>query len=181
MVLINYKVEIFMRQFSRQQQQTQMIHWSLWYFLLTTLVIWIIGGRYLTTLIPLQLPYSSKVGELIVYTYLLISYISHLALLSFLVWILIVFPFIYCIPKRMIVFPVSILSTTLLTFFIVLDSNVFQLYRFHLNPVLFNLLLGGEAQDVFGFNANEWLTGFSYGVAILLLQITRKQKNILKM
>jgi membrane-anchored protein YejM (alkaline phosphatase superfamily) len=159
-----------MKKLIRQEEQTQMIHWSLWYFFLTTCVIWTIGGRYLLTIFPLQLPYIKKISESVVYAFLFISYVSHLAFLSFLVWLFIVYPFIYCFPKRIIVFPVAIFSTTVLIFFIVIDSNLFQLYRFHLNSTLFNLLLGGGAQDVFGFSLSEWLMGVTCIVAILLLQ-----------
>ena len=160
-----------MKKLIRQQLQTQMIYWSVWYSFLTTIVIWIIGGRYLITIFPLQLPYIKKISESTVYVFVFISYFSHLALLSFLVWLFIVFPFIYCLPKRIIIFPVAIFSTTLLTFFIVIDSKLFQLYHFHLNSTLFNLLLGGEAQDIFGFTLIEWLIGVACICAILLLHV----------
>ena len=155
----------------REQQQTQLIYWSLWYFLLTTIVVWLIGMRYLTTIIPLQLPYLYGSGHALVYSFLFISYFSHMALLTYLVWLLMVFPVIYVIPKPIFVLPVAIFSATLLTFFIVLDSHVYQLYRFHLNSVLLHLVFGGEARDVFGLNVGEWTTGFMCILAILLVQM----------
>lgn len=151
----------------RRDHQTEFIHWSLWYFLFTTILLWLLGTRYLITILPLELPFEKTAATLMVYGFLMISYISHIALLAFLVWLFFVFPFVYCFPKRIIVFPIAVASATLLTFFMLVDSHIYQQYRFHLNQTIFTLLLGGEAQDVFGFNLSEWLTGLS-SISIIL-------------
>lgn len=45
-----------------------------------------------------------------------------------------------------------------------IDAKVFQLYRFHINSMVINLMTGGEAAQILSFSTNTW----GYAVACLL-------------
>ena len=62
----------------------------------------------------------------------------------------------------------SLAVATLLA--LLIDTQVYQLYRFHINAGVMNLLLGGAAQETFGFSASMYLQGAAIACAIVLAQ-----------
>jgi len=65
-------------------------------------------------------------------------------------------PALIAIPLRApawIVIPLGALCSTLTCIALLVDTQVYQLYRFHINAGVMNLLLGGAARETFEFSA----------------------------
>jgi len=58
--------------------------------------------------------------------------------------------------KRSIVIPAAIIYS-LLIFIIFINARVFELYRFHLNGMVLNLLTGGDAKQILSIPASSWI------------------------
>ena len=55
-------------------------------------------------------------------------------------------------------------------FTLLIDTQVYQLYRFHINAGVMNLLLGGAAQETFDFSGSMYFQAAAIAVAIMLAQ-----------
>lgn len=53
---------------------------------------------------------------------------------------------------------------------LLVDTQVYQLYRFHINAGVMNLLLGGAAQETFDFSGSMYLQAAAIALAIVLVQ-----------
>lgn len=53
---------------------------------------------------------------------------------------------------------------------LLIDTQVYQLYRFHINAGVMNLLLGGAAQETFGFSGSMYMQAAAIACAIVLAQ-----------
>lgn len=58
---------------------------------------------------------------------------------------------------------------------VLVDTKTFELYRFHLNSMVWNLMTGGEAGQILSFSTSVYLTGFAViaGVLIALMLLWR--------
>jgi uncharacterized protein len=55
-------------------------------------------------------------------------------------------------------------------FALLIDTQVYQLYRFHIDAGVINLLLGGAAQETFAFSGAMYFQAAAIAVAIILVQ-----------
>ena len=55
-------------------------------------------------------------------------------------------------------------------FALLIDTQVYQLYRFHIDAGVMNLLLGGAAHETFDFSGSMYLQAAAIAVAIILVQ-----------
>jgi uncharacterized protein len=53
---------------------------------------------------------------------------------------------------------------------LLIDTQVYQLYRFHLNAGVMSLLLGGAAQETFDFSASMYMQAAAIAFAIIVVQ-----------
>ena len=53
---------------------------------------------------------------------------------------------------------------------LLIDTQVYQLYRFHINAGVMNLLLGGAARETFDFSASMYLQATAIALAIIAVQ-----------
>lgn len=71
-------------------------------------------------------------------------------------------------PKPVVMF--GALCSALLLLFLLVDSQVYKLYRFHLNAGVLEILVGGAAAQTFVFSLEMWLQAIGILVAVLGLQ-----------
>jgi uncharacterized protein len=80
-------------------------------------------------------------------------------------------------PRRRIVLAVGSICASLIVLALLVDTQVYQLYRFHINAGVMNLLFGGAALETFVFSTEMYLEAlaivfavalFFTGVAVLL-------------
>ncbi len=76
--------------------------------------------------------------------------IAHSAVLAFLPALLLV-PLILAAPRRRIVIPLATGLAVIVTGVVLIDTAIYQQYRFHLNAEVLNLLSGGAAGEILVF------------------------------
>ncbi len=69
-----------------------------------------------------------------------------------------------------LVVPVGTALSTATLLALLIDTQVYQLYRFHINAGVMNLLLGGAAQETFDFSRSMYLQAAAIALAIVLVQ-----------
>lgn len=134
----------------------EFLRWCGWFFAGNALLFWVLGLRYWNSLIPwLESSYLYIHDKILLSVFLLISHLGQLGLLVFLPAILIV-PLILIVPRRCIIFPVAIFLVTCGAFFLISDSIVYGLYRFHLNGIILNLFVSAKNEQFFDFSNTEY-------------------------
>ncbi|MCP4875209.1 MAG: sulfatase-like hydrolase/transferase [Gammaproteobacteria bacterium] len=78
--------------------------------------------------------------------------------------------------KRQIVIPAAILYS-LLVFIIFVNARLFELYRFHINGMVLNLLASGEAVQILSIPASTWFIVLA-GLAVLFVGEYVLAKNL---
>ncbi len=102
--------------------------------------------------------------------YLVLQQLGHFQFLSFLITIPLLFLSLILPIRKLILFlSISLfISFTLLVF---IDYEVFKLYRFHLNGMVWNMLTGGAMDEIFVFDRSNVITIIAFISSILLLQL----------
>ncbi|MCW5588304.1 MAG: sulfatase-like hydrolase/transferase [Legionellales bacterium] len=139
----------------------------LWIWLFNTVLMWLIASHYLFNVLPLNLyflgPYLGPInifGKILVYFYLLITYCSYFALLAFLPSLLMMVISII-LPWRRLIFLLSSMLFSLALLLLYTDTYIFNLYRFHLNSMIFSMFISGSmGNDVLNFSSRENLMLF---------------------
>lgn len=125
-------------------------------FLVNTLIFIAIGSRYVIAMLPIELPYSHLGGYVLLWAFLAITHIGHFALLAFLMSFLVPLIALIINPShrllRIISWIMCIFSITLL----LIDSQLFYLYRFHLNATLIDMVFDRRVNHIFGLSFSEW-------------------------
>ncbi len=126
----------------------QLIRWWGWLLLCTVVLACIIAARYFAVA-----NIESSPSLLLFRSVMLIS---HFALLSSLLLspVLIV---IVLIPRAKVALPIGAGWVTLILCGLLIDTQVFHLYRFHINAGVLNLLFGGAALETFVFPPGMYL------------------------
>jgi membrane-anchored protein YejM (alkaline phosphatase superfamily) len=125
-----------------------LLRWAGWFFLANGGIALLIALRYLTVV---QFP----TGEYAV-LFGVLAFIGHFASLGFIGALLLFLP-ILLLPHRSLTFSLGIALASLFLLGITLDTFVFSQYRFHINGMVMNLLLGGAAEEIFTFSSFLWL------------------------
>ena len=111
---------------------SRLISWGHWFTLFNLIIVSLISLRYIK--------YAGLSDSWLGITYQFISLIGHFSFLCAVFFGLILFPLAFVIPSQRIYrVTVSLLSSILITF-LVLDTQLFKLYNFHLNPLIWQFL-----------------------------------------
>jgi len=70
-------------------------------------------------------------------------------------------------PRPRIAIPLGVLCATAAVAFVLVDTYVYQLYRFHINAGVLNLLFGGAARETFVFSAPMYAQAAATAASIL--------------
>ena len=95
--------------------------------------------------------------------------VGHSALLTFLPSLAIV-PLILTVPRHRLVLTLATGTAAALVFSALVDTVIFQQYRFHLNAEVVNLLFGGAAGEILVFSATMYAQAALALVALVGLQ-----------
>ena len=138
---------------------SRLITWGHWFSFFNILLAMLIATRYLGSI---SWP-STTLGV----TYLIISWIGHFSFLSFVTYLLTVFPLSFVLPREKPLRFISAIIATLAQVLLLIDTQVFQLFKFHLNGQVWQLLLD-QAQTEEG---SIWSIIFVAVPTIFLLQL----------
>lgn len=72
-----------------------------------------------------------------------------------------------CRAPSWIVVPLGVLSSVATLIVLLIDTQIYQLYRFHINAGVMDLLLGGAARETFAFPASMYAQAGGIAVAII--------------
>ncbi|PLX40479.1 MAG: hypothetical protein C0608_08910 [Deltaproteobacteria bacterium] len=73
-------------------------------------------------------------------------------------------------PSRSIVTTIAVVINIAICFTLLVDTEVFRLYRFHLNAMVWELLTGGAASETLPISSNTWLTIAAALLGLLLVE-----------
>ena len=126
----------------------QLVRWWGWLVVSTVVLACLIATRYFAAAdldnSPLLLLFRSAM------------LISHFTLLSALL-LLPLLVLILLLPRAKLAIPLSVGYATLVLCALLVDTQVFYLYRFHINAGVMNLLFGGAALETFVFPRDMYL------------------------
>lgn len=137
-----------MTQHSATVARRQLIRWWGWLILSTVVLACVVAIRYFTVA---DLDYS--VPLLFFRSAMLIS---HFALLSLLL-LLPILLLLLVLPKPKAVMPLAVFYVALILCALLIDTQVYHLYRFHINAGVMNLLFGGAAAETFVFPPDMYM------------------------
>lgn len=123
-----------------------------WFFLFNSFFLLLIASRYFQ--------YFAKVDSFLTAFYLSIATISHFVSLSMIIYAILYLPIIAIFPKDKFAWIWAAFTATLGNAFLLLDSSVYQLYRFHINGFVLDLIFGGGVSQILQFSFSQYLMGF---------------------
>lgn len=138
------------------------IRWAYWFLLFDAVLAMGIGTLYLKA--------SNLPADFLSRIFLVISFPSHFITLSFLALPLVALLAMIW-PNRRMVTIVAVLSGSAVLVFLLIDSGVYSLYRFHLNGMVWNLVMSGSANEVLSLSWVTWLTFYAIVALLLAVQI----------
>lgn len=136
------------------------IRWAGDFFLFNLLLCLLISLRYLKAI---EIPEG-----FFIHAFTFTAFVGHFSSLILLPYILAIICALF-LPKRVFVTSICVALYSFLILYIAIDTMVFPLYKFHINGMVINLLLGGAAGDIFQFSFKDWsVAGF---VAICIISV----------
>ncbi len=148
-----------------------------WYFLLNTVIFWVLGSRYLTSILSSPslfknfiADYSSWSGMVFVLFFTWVNYLSYMMLLAFIPAML-VFLVAWIKPSIRVVGFASVLLASFSVLVLLTDNIVFSMFKFHLSIVLLKLITTHHLQDVFDFSHEEFLIVLSGVSAVIAVEV----------
>lgn len=154
----------------KKSTKKTLLQYGCWLFVLHTLII-----------IPISFLYYQNIElrfDFLTYFYLTILTFSHFSFLLLILFFIFYFPFVFIIKnkKALQILSISILSISI--FILLMDVQIFKLYRFHINSFTLNLLFGGNGLEIFEFHSSIYLLGaFLFLLIVIVEYFTLKLYN----
>ncbi|MDG3088620.1 DUF3413 domain-containing protein [Vibrio hannami] len=118
---------------------SRLVSWGHWFTFFNIIATMLIGTRYIT-----QSPWpDTLLGQ----SYLALSWIGHFGFLVFALYLLILFPLTFIVLSRKLYRFIAVIFATIGLTVLLLDTEAYQQIHLHLNPVVWELLLEGEASS----------------------------------
>ena len=108
------------------------ITWAHWFTLFNIVAISLISLRYIA--------YSGLADSTLGIIYQFISLIGHFSFLAALVFGILLFPLAFFIQNSFLYRFISLLIATIAITFLIVDTQIYRLYGFHLNPLIWQFL-----------------------------------------
>ncbi|WP_375750694.1 DUF3413 domain-containing protein [Vibrio sp. HN007] len=122
------------------EKVSRLVSWGHWFTFFNIIATMLIGTRYIT-----QSPWPETfLGQ----TYLALSWIGHFGFLVFALYLLILFPLTFIVLSRKLYRLIAVTFATVGLTILLLDTEAYQQIHLHLNPVVWELLLEGEASAI---------------------------------
>lgn len=128
--------------------RAQLARWAGWYFLTNAGVLLLLSLRYFSAA---HLP-----DGLFSRAFSVLAATGHFASFA-LIGVCVALPLILLVPRKGVVFAFAQVFMALVLLTVIIDTFVFAQYRYHLNGMVLDLLLGGAALEIFTFSGVVWL------------------------
>lgn len=142
-----------------REKVSQMVSWGHWFALFNILLSLVIGSRYLFIA---DWP-TTLAGR--IYSY--VSIIGHFSFLVFATYLLILFPLTFIVGSQRLMRFLSVILATAGMTLLLIDSEVFTRFHFHLNPIVWQLVINPDENEM----ARDWQLMFISVPVILLLEL----------
>jgi membrane-anchored protein YejM (alkaline phosphatase superfamily) len=124
---------------------SRLISWGHWFTFFNIIIVSLIGLRYIA--------YSGMADSLIGVMYQFISLIGHFSFLCATVFMLILFPLAFLIPFPRLYRLIAICISTIAITFLIMDTQIFKIYNFHLNPLIWHFLQSpAQVEQIYTIN-----------------------------
>ncbi len=162
---------------NRQQPTLKLLRFIAVFFLINTVVFWLVGSPYLGSILHSETltknfiaDYSTTAGTTLILIYSVVNYLCYL---MFLAAIPAVFSAIMAIflPYKRFILPVTILVETIALIVLMLDLSIYLMFKFHLNITLINMLLSNDWQDMLDPSRRELIQLYLIGAGIPIFEI----------
>lgn len=134
----------------RIRPRRTLLQWLGWFWLFVATITVLIGLRYAAVA-----PVPAEAGAA---TFFAVLTLGHWYVLYFLLAAMVFFPLAILLPHRRLITYLAITVATLCLIALVVDVFVFNLFRFHLNGLVFSLLLSDAADEIFVFSPMVYAT-----------------------
>ncbi len=146
----------------RSEERYRLRRWLFLFLLINGVLLSVVALRFLQAV---QIP-EQGLAKLFLATSLL-GHFPFLALLLYPMIVLITF----VTPQRRIIMSLAVGLIVLLWLTLVVDTFIFNQFRFHMNGMVWNLLWGGAALEMLPFSWLMWLLAAGFVVALVVLQV----------
>ena len=121
------------------------VTWAHWFTFFNIIAISLISLRYIA--------YSGLADTGLGITYQFISLVGHFSFLAAVVFGILLFPLAFLISNNLIYRLISIVIATTGITFLIVDTQIFRLYEFHLNPLIWQFLQKPEqVEEIYSIN-----------------------------
>ena len=126
------------------------------------LLVIFLGGKYLK--------YTENLSGFITYFYIFSSLITHFFILNC-VPLLLSLLFLFFTKSKLLSKLIFSLLSILIILYLQIDILVFSQFRYHLSPIVFKLVFGKRATDIFHFSTINTTIAILYLIGLILLEI----------
>ncbi len=147
-----------------------------WFFLVNALVCWVLGFGYLKSILSSGAlfenslaVYTTWLGKCLIVFFALVNYFSYMMLLAFIPAVFVGL-FACFAPSRRFIGVLSVLIAALGAIFLIADSRVYALFRFHLNTTLLAFVYSPQWRKVFDFSTSELVLMMGSMVLVLIME-----------
>ncbi|MDA7746133.1 DUF3413 domain-containing protein [Psychromonas sp.] len=148
------------------------IAWAHWFTFFNIVAISLISLRYIA--------YSGLSDSSLGITYQFISLIGHFSFLAAVVFGILLFPLAFVISNNLAYRLTSILIATIGIAFLIVDTQIYRLYGFHLNPLIWQFLQKPEqVEAIYSINLHYISIPIIFGLEVLFsFYLWKKVRNI---
>lgn len=132
----------------------------------------LISTSVIFTLVFIYSTFSSAIFEnmnFLAWIYYILAAFGHASIISSLLYIIFYIPFALAFKKQITAIASYTTAAILVQFILIIDSYVFDLYRFHINGFVLELILGDSASDIFVFDWTLYLKLIGIVIAFVIL------------
>ncbi|HAT8102311.1 TPA: DUF3413 domain-containing protein, partial [Legionella pneumophila] len=139
-------------------------------------IFWLVGLGYLRSILfnaslfkNYIADYSSLSGKILILIFSFLNYLTYMMFLAFIPAIPIII-MIFFLPYKRIIWIISVIAATTSLIFLLVDSQVFSIFKFHLNKTILSFVFNSEWSVIFTFSRYELTLSFFIIVFILVLE-----------
>jgi membrane-anchored protein YejM (alkaline phosphatase superfamily) len=143
-----------------ENSRSRLLSAGAWFYLANVVFAVIISSRYLR--------YCAFDGNPFLIFYVGMAAFSHFASLVFISFILFYLPFVLFAPSQKASKVLMVALCSLSMMLLVLDTFIYDLYRFHINGFVLDMVFGGNFTQIFVFSPAVYLKSF-FLLAVLVL------------
>ncbi|MFO2971718.1 DUF3413 domain-containing protein [Legionella pneumophila serogroup 10] len=147
-----------------------------WFFLINAFIFWFVGLGYLRSILfnaslfkNYIADYSSLSGKTLILIFSFLNYLTYMMFLAFIPAIPIMI-MTFFLPYKRIIWIISVIAATTSLIFLLVDSQVFSIFKFHLNKTILSFVFNSEWSVIFTFSRYELILSFFMIVFILVLE-----------